>query len=100
VVRELVASSGGDLGVMSACGIGTRVQIEWPVGRDRPAVSASGQHTRLSRLRQTDASSAANSERRSLSTVSHTPSSSTAPSISRRQNAVALSDSHADFDTN
>ena len=100
VVRELVASSGGDLGVMSACGSGTRVQIEWPVGRDRPAVSASGQHTRLSRLRQTDASSAANSERRSLSTVSHTPSSSTAPSISRRQNAVALSDSHADFDTN
>ena len=31
VVRELVAASGGDLRVMSAPGIGTRVQIEWPV---------------------------------------------------------------------
>jgi signal transduction histidine kinase len=30
VVRELVASSGGDLRVMSSPGIGTRVQIEWP----------------------------------------------------------------------
>jgi len=31
VVRELVAASAGDLRVMSAPGIGTRVQIEWPV---------------------------------------------------------------------
>jgi signal transduction histidine kinase len=31
VVRELVAASSGDLIVMSAPGIGTRVQIEWPV---------------------------------------------------------------------
>ena len=31
VVRDLVAASGGDLRVMSAPGIGTRVQIEWPV---------------------------------------------------------------------
>ena len=31
VVRELVAASGGDLRVMSSPGIGTRVQIEWPV---------------------------------------------------------------------
>jgi signal transduction histidine kinase len=31
VVRELVAASRGDLRVMSAPGIGTRVQIEWPV---------------------------------------------------------------------
>ncbi len=31
VVRELVAESGGDLRVMSSPGIGTRVQIEWPV---------------------------------------------------------------------
>jgi len=31
VVRELVAASDGDLRVMSAQGIGTRVQIEWPV---------------------------------------------------------------------
>jgi signal transduction histidine kinase len=30
VVRELVAASAGDLRVMSAPGIGTRVQIEWP----------------------------------------------------------------------
>jgi signal transduction histidine kinase len=31
VVRELVGASGGDLRVMSQPGIGTRVQIEWPV---------------------------------------------------------------------
>jgi signal transduction histidine kinase len=31
VVRDLVAASGGDLRVMSELGIGTRVQIEWPV---------------------------------------------------------------------
>ncbi len=31
VVRELVADSCGDLRVMSAPGVGTRVQIEWPV---------------------------------------------------------------------
>jgi len=30
VVRELVAASSGDLRVMSAPGVGTRVQIEWP----------------------------------------------------------------------
>jgi len=45
VVRELAAASGGDLRVMSAPGVGTRVQIEWPmaappeaaaVGRDLP----------------------------------------------------------------
>ena len=30
VVREMVAASAGDLRVMSAPGIGTRVQIEWP----------------------------------------------------------------------
>jgi signal transduction histidine kinase len=31
VVRDLVAATNGDLRVMSAPGIGTRVQIEWPV---------------------------------------------------------------------
>ncbi len=31
VVRDLVAASFGDIRVMSAPGIGTRVQIEWPV---------------------------------------------------------------------
>ena len=31
VVRELVAAGDGDLRVMSASGVGTRVQIEWPV---------------------------------------------------------------------
>ena len=31
VVRELVAASNGDLRVMSTPGVGTRVQIEWPV---------------------------------------------------------------------
>jgi len=31
VVRELVAAAGGDLRVMSAAGLGTQVQIEWPV---------------------------------------------------------------------
>jgi signal transduction histidine kinase len=30
VVRELVASSGGELRAMSAPGVGTRMQIEWP----------------------------------------------------------------------
>jgi hypothetical protein len=38
VVRELVAASHGDLRVMSAPGIGTRVQIEWPMaGLSEPA---------------------------------------------------------------
>lgn len=44
VVRELAAASRGDLRVMSAPGVGTRVQIEWPMAvapwteasRDRP----------------------------------------------------------------
>ena len=38
VVRELVEAGGGDLRVMSAAGLGTRVQIEWPVaaGRSSP----------------------------------------------------------------
>lgn len=31
VVRELVAAGNGDLRVISAVGVGTRVQIEWPV---------------------------------------------------------------------
>jgi signal transduction histidine kinase len=31
VVRELVAAGDGDLRVMSSIGVGTRVQIEWPV---------------------------------------------------------------------
>jgi len=31
VVQELVAGGGGDLRVMSTAGVGTRVQIEWPV---------------------------------------------------------------------
>lgn len=31
VVRELAAASGGELRVMSAPGVGTRVQIEWPL---------------------------------------------------------------------
>jgi signal transduction histidine kinase len=31
VVRELASASGGDLRVMSAPGVGTRVQIEWPM---------------------------------------------------------------------
>ena len=31
VVRDLVAASNGDLSAMSAPGIGTRVQIEWPM---------------------------------------------------------------------
>ena len=31
VVQELVASSGGDLRVVSSRGVGTRVQIEWPM---------------------------------------------------------------------
>jgi len=31
VVQELVAGGGGDLRVTSTAGVGTRVQIEWPV---------------------------------------------------------------------
>jgi signal transduction histidine kinase len=31
VVRELVADSGGEIRMMSAPGVGTRVQIEWPM---------------------------------------------------------------------
>ncbi len=49
IVRELVADSGGDLRVMSAPGVGTRVQIEWPVAAcirsgpcERPAVEGTG----------------------------------------------------------
>jgi len=40
VVRELVAASSGDLRVMSAPGIGTRVQIEWPVTAVSPEDAA------------------------------------------------------------
>jgi signal transduction histidine kinase len=42
VVRELVAASAGDLRVMSAPGIGTRVQIEWPVLADSRQDAADG----------------------------------------------------------
>jgi len=43
VVRELAAASRGDLRVMSAPGVGTRVQIEWPMAAASPEVS----HSRL-----------------------------------------------------
>jgi len=42
VVRDLVADSGGDLRVMSAPGVGTRVQIEWPMAV--PPADTSGSH--------------------------------------------------------
>lgn len=35
VVRDLAAASGGDLRIMSAPGVGTRVQIEWPMAAAR-----------------------------------------------------------------
>jgi signal transduction histidine kinase len=44
VVRELAAASGGDLRVMSAPGVGTRVQIEWPMAA---ASSMEVSHSRL-----------------------------------------------------
>jgi signal transduction histidine kinase len=45
VVRELVAASAGDLRVMSAPGVGTRVQIEWPATEVsvKPAAQRSSQ---------------------------------------------------------
>jgi signal transduction histidine kinase len=36
VVRELVVASAGDLRIMSAPGVGTRVQIEWPMAAAHP----------------------------------------------------------------
>jgi signal transduction histidine kinase len=36
VVRELVVASAGDLRIMSAPGVGTRVQIEWPMDAAHP----------------------------------------------------------------
>lgn len=44
VVRELAAASGGDLRVMSAPGVGTRVQIEWPMAA---AISTTATERRL-----------------------------------------------------
>jgi signal transduction histidine kinase len=61
VVRELVASSGGELQVMSEPGAGTRVQIEWPIaavaaldmgtipengGRQNSGLPLCGEHSR------------------------------------------------------
>jgi signal transduction histidine kinase len=49
VVRELVAASHGDLRVMSAPGIGTRVQIEWPMaGLSEPAPPERARPPRMS----------------------------------------------------
>ena len=31
IVRELVASSGGELAIYSRCGIGTRIEVRWPI---------------------------------------------------------------------
>jgi signal transduction histidine kinase len=36
IVQELVATSGGDMRVMSAPGIGTRIEIEWPIAALSP----------------------------------------------------------------
>jgi signal transduction histidine kinase len=46
VVRELVAGSEGELRAMSALGVGTRVQIEWPAA---PVSSWEGAETHASR---------------------------------------------------
>ena len=69
VVRELVAASAGDLRVMSAPGIGTRVQIEWPVtaGLQKDAAEGSSDfHGRSAsgRRAETSASPAQCRERR------------------------------------
>jgi hypothetical protein len=37
VVRELVAASGGKLAITSRIGVGTRIEIEWPVGEAETA---------------------------------------------------------------
>jgi signal transduction histidine kinase len=47
VVRELVAASGGQLRIESRVGVGTRVEIHWPVAEgeaaERPETTASGE---------------------------------------------------------
>ncbi|MGA1982835.1 MAG: ATP-binding protein [Acidobacteriaceae bacterium] len=40
VVRELVVASAGDLRIMSAPGVGTRVQVEWPMAAVHPKLAA------------------------------------------------------------
>jgi len=71
VVRELVAASAGELRVMSAPGIGTRVQIEWPASAglqedaaDRSSVSHGA--SAPGRRSETSESPALGRERRGL----------------------------------
>jgi signal transduction histidine kinase len=42
VVRELVSASGGELSAMSAPGVGTRVQIDWPAVATAPSEAIEG----------------------------------------------------------
>jgi signal transduction histidine kinase len=42
VVRELVAASGGELRMLSAPGIGTQVQIDWPAAPTTPSEAIEG----------------------------------------------------------
>lgn len=53
VVRDLVANSCGDLRVMSFPGIGTRVQIEWPVAT-KPDVAAIPQNNAVKTASRSD----------------------------------------------
>ncbi len=55
VVRELVAAGGGDLRVMSQAGLGTRVQIEWPV-LNSIAASAMSHENQSDRIDQSEQS--------------------------------------------
>jgi signal transduction histidine kinase len=46
VVRELVVASAGDLRILSAPGVGTRVQIEWPMAAAQPRLAVESPYLR------------------------------------------------------
>jgi signal transduction histidine kinase len=100
VVRELVASTGGDLRAMSAPGIGTRVQIEWPVAAstcEEIATEVSECSKQLPRRPLTDsqviASSMLQQERRGLSENWHEMHSATTEESALASPDIVLSDS-------
>jgi signal transduction histidine kinase len=78
VVRELVASSNGDLRAASTPGAGTQVQIEWPVAATFPAENRAALSERDHAAGSTLASRAAAAPYRSVPPVSHAPQASQA----------------------
>jgi signal transduction histidine kinase len=97
VVRELVASYGGDLRVMSAQGIGTRVQIEWPVSADAAGRGSKSRQENASEQLAV-ASKPQDQERRGThpSLAPRGLASSASRGTSPAQKTVALSDTRAD----